>query len=108
MKWPSVFVWVLAGLITAVIVAPVAMLIGALSIAMKDLFLATYLFAIPSYIGYVLGYAYVRTKSTNLVLNNTRLGPLQFEATLRFRDMFILASAVIARIGQDIQPGSIG
>jgi uncharacterized membrane protein YjgN (DUF898 family) len=71
--------------------------------SLKNIQLATYLFAVPSYVGYVLGYAYVRAKSTNLVWNNTRLGPLKFEATLRFRDLFWLyltnAAGIIASCG---------
>lgn len=83
-------IYIGAGLITAAIVLPVSFLVGAVFFALKDISLATYLFVIPSYIGYVLGFAYVRTKSTNLVWNNTRLGPMSFESTLRFRDMFVL------------------
>lgn len=39
------------------------------------------------YIGYIFGYAYIQAASGNLVWNNTRLGPLRFESTLRGRDL---------------------
>ena len=96
-------IYIAAGLIAGAIVLPVALLIGAVSLRAKDIFLASYLFAIPTYIGYILSFAYVRTKSTNLVWNNTTLGPLYFESKLRFRDMFVLyltnAIGIIASCG---------
>jgi uncharacterized membrane protein YjgN (DUF898 family) len=46
-----------------------------------------WLMALPSYLGYVLGYAYVRAHSTNLVWNQTRLGPLKFHSTLQFKGL---------------------
>lgn len=96
-------IYIAAGLITAAVVLPVSFLIGAVFFAVEDIFLASYLFAVPSYIGYVLGFAYVRTKSTNLVWNNTRLGPLHFASNLRFRDMFGLyltnAIGIVASCG---------
>lgn len=81
-------VYFLSGLVAAVIVVPVGILVTLVFTSVKDIQMATYLFAIPSYVGYVLGFAYVRAKGTNLVWNHTRLGPLTFESTLRFRDLF--------------------
>lgn len=81
-------IYFLSGLVAAVIVIPVGILVSFLFTSLKDLHLATYLFAIPSYVGYVLAFAYVRAKSTNLVWRHTTLGPLKFESTLRFRDLF--------------------
>ncbi len=40
---------------------------------------------VPSYVGYVIVYAYMQTQTGNLVWNNTQLGPLQFQSTLATR-----------------------
>ncbi|MHB8453308.1 MAG: YjgN family protein [Acidiferrobacterales bacterium] len=58
---------------------------------------------IAIYCGYVLGFAYIQAHSTNLVWNNTRLGPLRFESLLRGRGMAKLyvtnALAIIGSAG---------
>lgn len=41
------------------------------------------LFSIPTYAGYALAYAYVQAHTSNLVWNETTLGPLRFRSTLR-------------------------
>ncbi len=60
-------------------------------------------FFIAIYCGYVLGFAYVQAHATNLVWNNTRLGPLRFESVLRGRGMVKLyvtnALAIIGSAG---------
>jgi uncharacterized membrane protein YjgN (DUF898 family) len=42
------------------------------------------------YTGYVLAYAYIKAKSGNLVWDNTRLGPIRFQSTLRIIDLLKL------------------
>ncbi|MBI3556325.1 MAG: DUF898 domain-containing protein [Deltaproteobacteria bacterium] len=55
------------------------------------------------YSAYALAYAYVQTRITNLVWSNTRLGPLRFEANLRFGEMaklyIVNAAAILASAG---------
>jgi uncharacterized membrane protein YjgN (DUF898 family) len=55
------------------------------------------------YAVYVSAYAYVRTRITNLVWSNTRLGPLRFRSFLRVRELFGLyvtnAIAILASAG---------
>lgn len=62
-----------------------------------------WLFAIPIYAGYVLGYAYLQAHSGNLVWNHTHLGPLRFRSTMLGRGMaklyFTNAVAIIASLG---------
>lgn len=54
------------------------------------------------YAGYVLGYAYIKAASDNLLWNNTTLKPLRFVSTLRARDLAWLylsnAIAIIASL----------
>ncbi len=44
--------------------------------------LPAYLMAVPGYLGYVLAYAFVQSRSGNLVWGHTHLGPLSFQSTL--------------------------
>ena len=53
----------------------------------SNMWFVTYLVAVPMYAGYVLGFAFVRARSTNLVWGHTRLGPLRFQSTLAFKDL---------------------
>ncbi len=61
------------------------------------------LIAIPIYAGYVLAYAFVQARSSNLVWTHTRLGPLRFQSTLRARGLLKLyvtnALAIAASFG---------
>lgn len=67
----------------------------------SELFL--WLAFIPIYGGYVLAYAYAQARSSNLVWNHTRLGPLRFQSTLRGWGMAQLymtnALAIIGSLG---------
>ena len=40
---------------------------------------------VPSYLAYVIVYAYIQAETGNLVWNNTQLGPLRFQSTLGTR-----------------------
>ena len=85
-------IYLASGLVIAAVVIPTIILVtivfSSIFTSVKNIQMATYLFAIPTYVGYVLGFAYVKAKSTNLVWGHTQLGPLTFEADLRFRDLF--------------------
>ncbi len=83
-------IYFISGLIIAAIVIPVSILVGALFANMKKMWFVTYLILVPMYAGYVLAYAYLQAKSGNLVWNNTRLGPVRFQSTLRVRDLLEL------------------
>jgi uncharacterized membrane protein YjgN (DUF898 family) len=43
--------------------------------------------AVPMYAAYVIGFAYSRSRTGNLVWNSTRLGPLRFASSLRARGL---------------------
>lgn len=83
-------IYLMAVFITAAVGIPVGIIAGIVFIPMNKTWLMTYLAALPIYVGYVLGFAYVRAKSTNLVWNNTRLGPLQFHSTLPVKGLCTL------------------
>ena len=74
-------------------------LVGALKLTP---YTAGLLVLICVYAGYLLGYAYIKAASTNLVWNNTTLKPLRFVSTLRARDLAWLylgnAIAIIASL----------
>jgi uncharacterized membrane protein YjgN (DUF898 family) len=69
-------------LIIAAVSIPVGFVLTLVFIPMKKTWLMPYIAALPMYVGYVIGFAYVRAKSSNLVWNSTRLGPLRFQSTL--------------------------
>ena len=59
--------------------------------------------AVPMYAGYVLSYAYIKARGTNLVWNHTQLGQVHFESTLTAGGMAKLyltnALVIIASLG---------
>lgn len=76
-----------AGLI---VVLAAAITGGIVAVSIRAASDAPYLLAaglVPIYIGYVLAFAYSQARITNLVWNQTRLGPLQFQSTLRGRGL---------------------
>ncbi len=60
-------------------------------------------FAVAGYGGYLLLFAYLRARITNLTFNAVTIGPVQFESTLRARDLASLyvvnIVAIIATLG---------
>lgn len=82
-------IYFMAGLITIAIITPAGLLSFVLNGAANKTF-ALYLMVILIYAGYALAYAYLQAQSGNLVWNNTRLGPLRFQSTLRGRDLIKL------------------
>jgi uncharacterized membrane protein YjgN (DUF898 family) len=93
---------------SGLIMAGVVIVVGLLSAMMVALItkksqLVMWFFAVPTYAGYVLAYAYVQAHSSNLVWNHTRLGPLSFKSTLSGWGMAKLyvtnALAIIASLG---------
>lgn len=96
-------VYFMAGLIM-VIAAFITGLLGAAVVSsMKKSPVAFIVMSLPVYAGYVLAYAYIQARISNLVWNQTRLGPLGFQSTLRGRGLARLyltnALAIIASIG---------
>jgi uncharacterized membrane protein YjgN (DUF898 family) len=84
-----------------------AILVGILEVTIfsfsKESQVPALLGSIPLYVGYVLAYAYVKARGSNLSWNQTRLGPLRFESTLRPRALAKLyltnTLAIIASVG---------
>ncbi len=77
--------------------------VGALSKSGLKNWLFPYLFMVPFYGGCVVAFAYVRSRSGNLVWNHSVLGPVRFESTLRCRELLKLyvtnALGIIASLG---------
>jgi uncharacterized membrane protein YjgN (DUF898 family) len=68
-----------------------------------SIWLLSYIGPIWGYANYAVFYAFVRSRSTNLAWNGTRVGPLRFRATMRARDLMALyltnALGIIASAG---------
>jgi uncharacterized membrane protein YjgN (DUF898 family) len=96
-------IYFISGLIMVAVLVLSAKFAGMLVAFTMQLWLLTYLIAAPMYAGYVLAFAYVQARSGNLVWNHTRLGPLRFQSTLRWRDLLKLyvtnALGIVASFG---------
>lgn len=96
-------IYFISGLIMLGLTIPLVMLMAFLFISTKKMWFLTYLSPIIVYAGYVLAFAYIRARSGNLVWNNTRLGPLRFQCTLRCRDLATLyvtnALGIVSSLG---------
>lgn len=106
-------IYFLAGLIAAVFAAIGAAAGGALLAAFNHVHLTTgafgarqysmLIFVVPFYAGYVVAFAFIKSRVGNLIWNNLNLGPLRFCSTLRARDLFGLyvsnALAIVASAG---------
>ncbi len=92
-----------SGLIMMGVTIPMVILISIIVTSTTKMWLLTYISPILVYAGYVLAYAFVKARSGNLVWNNTCLGPLCFQSTLRCRDLVKLyvtnALAIVASLG---------
>lgn len=92
-----------AGLIMVLVSLATGALAFALLKGLKPSSLTTVLMALPVYAGYVLSYAYVQARGSNLVWNHTRLGPLAFRSTLTGRGLARLyvtnALAIVTSLG---------
>ncbi len=75
--------YLLAGLIMFAAGMAGAAAAGGMAIAKIHSSGAIMLVFIPIYAGYILAYAFTRSRTINLVWNQTELGPLRFESTLR-------------------------
>ena len=80
--------------VAGLIVTGVAMLTGAvIALGFATMAKSPYAFvvlSVPIYAGYVFAFAYVQSHISNLVWNQTRLGPLGFRSDLRGRGMAML------------------
>jgi uncharacterized membrane protein YjgN (DUF898 family) len=96
-------IYFVAGLIMIALLIPTSILVVKLFGFTKKSGLVTYLAAAPIYAGYVLAFAYVQARRGNLIWNNTQLEPIQFQSTLRFRDLLRLyvtnALGIVASLG---------
>lgn len=96
-------IYLLAGLIMGAVGAAIGLVGAAAFSKVKSAEAAIFLFMIPAYAGYVLAFAFVQARSSNLVWNSTRLGPLRFESTLKARGLAKLyltnALAILATAG---------
>lgn len=70
-----------AGILLVIIIVLAIIPLGILQLSKNSLHSFIF-FSIPTYFGYVLAYAYVQARSSNLVWNWTTLGPLLFQSTL--------------------------
>lgn len=75
-------IYFFSGLVTLAVLIPVGALAVITMIASNKSWLVAYISIVPMYAGYVMAYAYVQSRSGNLVWNRTRLGPLRFRSTL--------------------------
>lgn len=95
--------YLVTGLIMAAVTIPSAALGGALIAFTKRTMLGGYLIMVLIYAGYILAYAYLQARSSNVVWNNTQLGPLRFQSTLRAIGLLKLyvtnALAIVFTIG---------
>jgi uncharacterized membrane protein YjgN (DUF898 family) len=83
-------IYFIAGLIMIAVLIPSNILMAKLFVFVKKTGLAAYLITAPMYAGYVMAFAYIKARSGNLVWNNTRIGPLHFQSTLRWGDLIKL------------------
>ena len=83
-------IYFISGLIMVGISIPLVIFMGIIISSADRFWIMTYISPIFVYSGYVLAYAYIRSRSGNLVWNNTRLGPLRFESTLRCKELLKL------------------
>ncbi len=95
-------IYLVAGLILLAITVPVIIIAVVISTSQKMTWFTT-IVPLVTYIGYIFAYAYIRARSTNLVWQKTRLGPLTFNASMQFRKLSGLyltnALAIIASLG---------
>jgi uncharacterized membrane protein YjgN (DUF898 family) len=97
-------IYFVSGLITMAVAVPSAIIVGILVFSSGGKSgLSPYLGAVPFYVGYVLAYAFVQSRSGNIVWNHTRLGPLSFQSTLRWWGLVKLyatnALGIVASLG---------
>ena len=83
-------IYFFSGLIILAFLIPVGFLISFILVTPQMRWLVAYIGALPAYIGYVVGYAYIRSRSINLAWDSTKIGPLQFRSFLRFRELIAL------------------
>ena len=93
-------------LISALIVLAVAVPSSALVLFLlgpKNLIVHPLAMTVPTYAGYVLAFAFVQSRSGNLVWNHTALGPIRFQSALRWKDLLRLyvtnALGIVASLG---------
>lgn len=95
-------IYFVAGLILMAVAIPFFVLI-VVFVLLKQPRFSAYIGVVPMYAGYVFMFAYVQSRSGNLVWNHTRLGPLRFQSTLRWGGLIKLyvmnALGIIVSLG---------
>lgn len=95
-------IYFISGIILLCVVIPISLFAGIITALTKDM-TVFYIAMIPIYAGYILSYAYLTAHIGNLVWNNTGIGPIRFESTMRSRELAILyitnALGIIFSIG---------
>ncbi len=96
-------VYFISGLIIVAMMIITGILAATLVASIRKSQVLLSVLAVPMYAGYVLAYAYLQAHSSNLLWNNTQLGPLSFQSTLLGRGMAKLyltnAIGIIASLG---------
>jgi uncharacterized membrane protein YjgN (DUF898 family) len=94
-------IYLISGLIVLAVVIPSSVLAALLAGPKSSIF--PFAMMVSIYLGYVLAYAFERSRSGNLVWNHTVLGPIRFQSALRCRDLLGLyvtnALGIIASLG---------
>ena len=83
-------IYFLAFLIMLGITIPLFILMGIIVASTEIYWIIVIISPFLGYAGYILAYAYIRSRSGNLVWNHTRLGPLRFKSTLQMKDLLSL------------------
>lgn len=83
-------IYFVSGLILMAFTVPVGVLAAFLSASSDRIMMFSYISTIWVYVGYVFAYAYVKARSGNLVYNNTSLGPIRLQSTLKATELLKL------------------
>ncbi len=81
-------IYFVSGLITIAVAIPIVVLLMVFAQKMDSV--VAFLGTIPMYAGYVAAFAFVQSRSGNLVWNHTRLGPFHFRSDLRWTGLIRL------------------
>jgi uncharacterized membrane protein YjgN (DUF898 family) len=96
-------VYFTSGLIILAIAVPAIVIISVIFRSANNFQLFAFLVTLPVYLGYVIGYAFVKARSGNIAWNHIRIGSLYFKSTLRTGDLVKLyitnAIGIIASLG---------
>lgn len=95
-------IYFIAGLVVSLVAIVAGFLTGFVFSSLKNTAVGVVLFMLPLYAGYVAAFAYSQARTTNLVWNNSTLGPLSFRSSLRGRDLALLYTVNALAIGASL------